>query len=88
MARNLVTSSTTRSAARSTSARVVGRPRLKRTEAAARAGATPIARSTYDGSGCAEVQAEPELTARSVSEANRALPSMSAKLRLLVPGRH
>src|SRR5262249_40192914 len=84
--RSRLTVSTTYAPAKSISASVVNRPIPKRRLALERASEIPMARRTWLGSGSADVQAEPELTAISVRLVIRASPSTPSKLTFRFPG--
>ena len=73
--RSRSTASATASIAKSISSPVVNRPRPNRRLARAMSSSRPIARSTWLGSGLAEVHAAPELTATSRIAIIRASPS-------------
>ncbi len=70
-----------------TSASVVKRPIPKRMDECARSSLAPIARSTYDGSRDADVQADPEDNATSFSAISKLSPSMNANDRFTQPGK-
>ena len=81
------TAAATVSIAKSISSIVVNRPRPNRRLARAMSSSRPIAKSTWLGSGSADEQAEPELTAMSRIAIMSASPSMSPKLRFKLPGK-
>ena len=72
--------------AKSMSASVVKRPRVKRIELCASSSLRPRARSTYEGSRLAEVHAEPDDTASSLMPMISDSPSTKLKLTLRLCG--
>src|ERR1700758_4831398 len=77
--RSRVSASRTAATAKSTSPWVVGLPRLKRSELCANWLLRPRARSTYEGSACSELQADPVETASASSAPMRLSPCTPSK---------
>ena len=84
--RSLATFSVSRRTAKSISSTVVKRPTVKRIELCASSSLRPRARSTYEGSRLAEVQADPEETAMSLMAMMSDSPSTKLKLTLRLCG--
>ena len=86
ISRSFATCSTVSATARSTSSSVLNRPRPYLMLVCAISSSTPSARSTYEGSSDADVQALPEDTAISFSPISSDSPSTYAKDMFTLPG--